>query len=108
MRNILTAAAAAALMLAATGANALTYAWSFNATGGTSLGPVTGTISGLSIGRNDGPGMIVNVLSSPSGNALGGGWTLRNTQMGGEAFTVDASRNVIFADAFFEISSLGE
>ncbi|MFT7389960.1 MAG: hypothetical protein ACI9ZH_000175 [Paracoccaceae bacterium] len=108
MRNILTGAAAAALMLAATGANALTYTWSFTAIGSTSVGPVTGTISGLEIGGNVGTGLIIDVLSSPSGNVLGGGWTFGGVGSGGDAFTVDAAKNVTFADARFLRSGVSE
>jgi hypothetical protein len=100
MRNILTGAAAAALMLVATGANALTYNWSFTATAGSpSRGLVTGTISGLQIGGNDGTGLIIDVLTSPSGNVLGGGWTFDAIYGGVDAFTIDAAKNVTFASA---------
>ena len=95
------AAAVAMLSYSATAGNALTYNWSYNATGGTSLGPVTGTISGLVEGSNPGPGLTVNVLSTPSGNVLGGGWSFTSTLNGGDAFTVTAGA-VTFADAKFD------
>jgi hypothetical protein len=90
----------AMLSYSATAGNALTYNWSYDATGGTSLGPVTGTISGLVEGSNDGTGLTINVLSTPSGNVLGGGWSFVSTLNGGDAFTVTAGA-VVFADAQF-------
>ena len=95
------AAAVAMLAYSATAGNALTYNWSYTATGGTSTGPVTGTISGLVEGSNSGAGLTVNVLSTPSGNVLGGGWTFTSTNLGGDAFTVTAGA-VTFADARFD------
>lgn len=90
------------MMLAATGANALIYEWSFTAEPGSApTGLVTGTISGLEIGDNDGTGLTVDVLSTPGGEFVGGGWSFYTTRLGGAAFVVDAAKNVTFADAFF-------
>jgi hypothetical protein len=60
---------------------------------------VTGTISGLQIGDNDGTGLIIDVLTSPSGNVLGEGWTFDAIYGGVDAFTIDAAKNVTFASA---------
>ncbi len=93
---------AAALMMVATGANALTFDWVFTADDGSSIGDVRGTISGLEIGENLGAGLTVEVLSSPSGNVLGGGWTFNQTSTTfGPAFTVLDDFTINFSDAEF-------
>jgi len=84
----------------ATVANALTYHWAFEADSGTSTGLVTGTISGLQIGDNDGTGLSVEVLSTPSGNVLGGGWIFGNSQTP-FAFTVAPDLSVTAYNAYF-------
>ncbi len=101
MKTPLLSAATAAMLVAATGASALTYNWSFEATTGTSLGTVSGTISGLEIGSNDGTGLTVEVLSSPSGNVLGGGWSFQGKGTAIDAFTVADDKTVTFAAADF-------
>jgi len=86
----------------AASASSLTYNWSFTADFGTSLGEVTGTISGLHVGSNDGTGLTIEVLSSPSRNVLGGGWTFDSTALpAGDAFFVESDLTVSFADALF-------
>ncbi len=102
--KILFSGALAALITLTTSANALTYNWSFEADNmlSSTTGPVTGTISGLQIGSNDGTSVIVEVLTSPSGNLLGGGWLFAGTLNGvGDAFTVANDSTVTFANAFF-------
>jgi hypothetical protein len=99
-RSYVLAAAAALFLSGAAPGSALTFNWSFDATGGTSTGIVTGTISGLVEGSNDGTGLTVTVLSSPSGNVLGGGWDFIGSSLGGDAFTVTGGA-VTFADAAF-------
>jgi PEP-CTERM motif len=92
------------LVVCATPCYALTFNWSFNATGGTSTGLVTGTISGLEEGNNSGTGLTIEVLSSPSGNVLGGGWTFSSATTPGVAFVVTGGV-VTFASAVYRRDS---
>ncbi|MFK7877302.1 MAG: VPLPA-CTERM sorting domain-containing protein [Paracoccaceae bacterium] len=101
MKKFLFGSITAAMLVAATGASALTYNWSFEGKNARTTGPVTGTISGLQIGSNDGSGLTVNVLSSPSGNVLGGGWVFLFARDRGDAFTISEDKTVTFADAQF-------
>ena len=101
MRTRIFCVVAAVLATLGSSAGAISYNWSFVATGGTSFGEVTGTISGLQVGSNDGSGLSVEVLSSPSGNVLGGSWVFSDAKLGGAAFTIAADKSVTFADARF-------
>ncbi|MEM9342831.1 MAG: hypothetical protein AAGA87_07280 [Pseudomonadota bacterium] len=100
LKTITRALVALAIIATANAAHALTYHWAFEADSGTSIGFVTGTISGLEIGDNDGPGLEIEVLSTPSGNLLGGGWSFANTQTA-TAFTVAPDKSVVAYNAFF-------
>lgn len=108
MKSLLNVTLAAIFVTLATHANALTYQWSFEADNvfSSSTGTVTGTISGLQIGSNDGSSVIVEVLSTPSGNLLGGGWVFDGTSGGtGDAFTIATDGSVTFSNAVFERAS---
>jgi hypothetical protein len=103
------ALASAASLLALfnpTAANALSFTWSFIAGTGSSgqAGQtISGKISGLVEGSNDGSGLTVTVDSTPTGDLLGGGWTFQDTGLGALpplAFTVSGG-SITFADAFF-------
>jgi hypothetical protein len=71
-------------------AHALLFNWSF-----TSAAPfdnpgeiISGAIDGLVEGSNDGTGLIIEVLSTPTGALLGGGWNFISLGGSGDAFTV--------------------
>ncbi|MEI6328243.1 MAG: hypothetical protein WCP16_03350 [Pseudanabaena sp. ELA645] len=94
-------------LLAAVPAHAISFTWQFTptlgpaATGG-NLNVVKGTIDGLVIGSNSGAGITATVTSTPTGQLVGGGsYSFESTALGGDAFTVDSSGNVIVADARF-------
>jgi hypothetical protein len=72
-------------LITAPPAHALKFNWSFDVTesndgSGPALGTgsVTGTIDGLVEGDNDGSAVTIQVISSPGGNLLGGGWNLQS------------------------------
>jgi hypothetical protein len=92
----------------ATPANALTFTWSFvtdsDSTGGAGQ-TISGTISGLVEGNNDGTGLTITVDSTPTGELTGGGWTFVQTRLGGPAFTVTGGV-VTFADALYFSSTV--
>ena len=76
--------------LATNPAHALLFDWSF-----TSAVPfdnpggiISGTIDGLLEGDNDGTGLTIEVLSTPTGELLGGGWEFFDVTVTGVAFTV--------------------
>ncbi len=97
-------------LLVPTQAMALTFNWSFVtdefSTGGAGQ-TISGTISGLVEGSNDGTGVTVTVDSTPTGELLGGGWIFDRAQLEGDAFTVTGG-SVTFADALFQRNSDGE
>jgi hypothetical protein len=101
-------AGAALAISTATPAHALTFTWSF-VTGDSSTGgggqTISGTISGLVEGNNDGTGLTITVDSTPTGELTGGGWTFVEAFLGGPAFTVTGGV-VTFADAFYSSSTV--
>ena len=101
IKNLRCYALAAVVAAVASGASALTYEWSVDTGGVSGLGVITGKISGLTIGANDGNGLRLTVLRSSSGKALAGSWTFGGTSGGGDAFRVNANKEVVFADAMF-------
>lgn len=103
-RFLPTLAGVAMGLLLPTQVMALTFDWSFVTEDGSTGGAgqtISGTISGLVEGSNDGTGLTVTVESTPTGELLGGGWVFDATANGGDAFTVTGG-NVTFADALFE------
>ena len=82
-------------------AHALLFDWSF-----TSADPfdnpggiITGTIDGLVEGDNVEPGLtnlIIDVVSTPTGDLLGGGWNFISVEGGSVGFTV-TNGEIIFA-----------
>ncbi len=90
-------------------AMALSFNWSFEAGLGsipdTDIGQtITGTISGLVEGDNDGTGLTITVDSTPSGDLLGSGWTLDTAGSSDPAFVVTGGM-VTFANAFYTRNS---
>lgn len=77
-------------------AHAQTYNWSF--VDDDTSATISGTISGLVQGNNNGTGLIITVLNAPSVALRGGGWNFIDTQKSGPAFVVSGGA-VTFADA---------
>ncbi len=98
-------------LLAAVPAHALSFTWQFIPEfGPTGANPyvVKGTIDGLAIGANSGAGITATVTDTPTGQLVGGDSYSFNFSPGGNAFTVDNSGNVTFADAvFFSPTGIG-
>lgn len=95
-------ALAGATLALATPAHALTFNWSFVTDGGSTGGAgqtISGTISGLVEGDNDGTGLTITVDSTPTGELVGGGWNFGGSG-GGPAFTVTGGA-VTFAGAVY-------
>jgi len=82
-------------------AHALLFNWSFTSAGPDDVGGiVSGTIDGLVEGSNDGMGLIIEVLSTPTGALVGGGWDFVSVGGSGDAFTVIGGQ-ITFASAHY-------
>ncbi|AFY73345.1 hypothetical protein Syn7502_01246 [Synechococcus sp. PCC 7502] len=105
LKSFLTASAlTVGTVFVAAPVHALAFNWSFTPTfGPAGANPyvVKGTISGLVIGSNPGPGITATVTNTPTGLLEG---TVFNNFNAGSGFTVDAGGNVTFASAFYSDS----
>ena len=99
--------------LATNPAHALLFNWSFTI----AVDPfddfqndgeiVSGTIDGLVEGSNDGTGLTIEVLSTPTGELLGGGWNFISVGGSGDAFTVTGGQ-ITFASAHYGIFNVAD
>jgi len=87
-------------------AQALSYTWSFVTDSGSTGGAgntVSGTISGLNIGANNGNGLTISTSTTPNGQLENiTNWTFIQTSLGGNAFTVNSAGQVTLADAEYK------
>ena len=96
--------AVAVIGLATNPAHALLFDWSFTSAVGFDDpgGSISGTIDGLLEGDNDGTGLTIEVVSTPTttpaGQLLGGGWQFFDLTVAGVAFTVTGGQ-ITFASA---------
>ncbi|MEG3438088.1 PEP-CTERM sorting domain-containing protein [Pannus brasiliensis CCIBt3594] len=94
--SALAVAGTALALSGAAPANALKFNWSFVIDGGLSSGgggqTISGTIDGLQEGDNPGDTLIVTVLSTPTGELTGSGWTFS----GGAGFFVTGETIALF------------
>jgi hypothetical protein len=83
-------------------AHALLFNWSFTSSADFDDpgGIVSGTIDGLVEGSNDGSGLTIEVVSTPTGELLGGGWIFDSVSGKGDAFTVTGGQ-VAFASVLY-------
>ena len=99
--------------LATNPAHALLFNWSFQIQSGANP-PfdnegdfVSGTIDGLVDGSNDGTGLTIEVLSTPTSELLVGGWNLISVGGSGDAFTVTGGQ-ITFASAHYGIFNVAD